>query len=270
MKSSFYPSADKTTQWWEKSFSRGYFTKIEKILLHTTETTGWPGYSAGAIAPTLTYNVATRQWRQHNYLDTSARALGDPDSTPVRENRDNIIQIEIVWYAAKIATLPDSAYEDLAAFIAYVRKEWAGPSLNYAAVGGPNDDVHMTSAEFDAFNGILGHANAPSPSTHWDPGKIDYARLVNFVRKLETPVVTPPPTDPNLVQGAPIANPNTWQIWNWDGIPAPASQASKNAFWSPSSYLKWGFETSVDTLEAVQRVEKKLDDLLAILKPPTV
>src|SRR3546814_7767011 len=47
-------------------------------LLHTTETTGWPGYKSGASAPTLTYHPRQRAWRQHNYLDTSARALVDP------------------------------------------------------------------------------------------------------------------------------------------------------------------------------------------------
>lgn len=193
-KSSFYPPADKTTQWWENDFERGYFTKIEKILLHMTQTTGWPSYKkvkAGDIAPNLTYDVKSRKWRQHNYLDTSSRALGDPDSTPVRENRDNVIQIEIIWFAENAESLPDTAYQDLAAFIAYVRKEWGGPSLNYTAVGGPNDDVHLSSAAYDAFNGILGHANAPKPSTHWDPGKMNYAKLVNYVKKLEAPVAVP-------------------------------------------------------------------------------
>lgn len=264
MKSSFYPPADKTTQWWEKDFSRGYFTRIEKILLHMTQTSSWPTYKGGSEAPTLTYDVKSRKWRQHNYLDTSARALGDPDSTPVRENRDNVIQIEIIWFAENATSLPDTAYQDLAAFIAYVRSEWAGPSLNYAKVGGPNDDVHMTSAEYDSFNGILGHANAPKPSTHWDPGKMDYAKLVAYVKKLETPVA---PTNPELVQAPPIPTPNTKQMWDWDGIPAPASQSERNAFWAPSSYLKWDFEQNADALEILRSVDKKMDEILRLLKP---
>src|SRR3546814_16415495 len=85
-----YPNANHTTQWWESAFARGTFSRIEKILLHTTETTGWPGYKAGASAPTLTYHPRQRAWRQHNYLDTSARALVDPTGRDVRTNRDNV------------------------------------------------------------------------------------------------------------------------------------------------------------------------------------
>ena len=234
MKSSFYPPADKTTQWWEKDFDRGYFTKIEKILLHTTETTSWPTYNKsgknGDSAPTLTYKVATREWRQHNYLDTSARALGDPTSTPVRENRDNVIQIEIIWYAKNAATLPDSAYVDLAAFIAYVREEWGGPPLNIANFVGSADapNAHMTSAEYDAFNGILGHQHAPSPSTHWDPGAINEKKLIDQVRILEGQKImaTLDPEDianitkaikaalPQAVRAYPLKNRVTGKSWS--------------------------------------------------------
>lgn len=270
MKSSFYPIADKTTQWWEKDFARGYFTRIDKILLHTTETTGWPSYNKagqdGDSAPTLTYNVATRKWRQHNYLDTSARALGDPTSTPVRENRDNVIQIEMIWYAGKIGDLPDTAYQDLAEFVAYVRKEWGGPSLNFAKAGATSStDVHMTNDQYDAFNGLLGHANAPKPSTHWDPGNFDYAKLASYVKKLEAaPVATVDQTK----QAADITSPTVKQIFAWDGIPAPASQQSAgNAYWAAGTYLKWGFEQTVTVLKRLDEVNIKLDKILELLQP---
>lgn len=276
MKSSFYPPADKTTQWWEKDFDRGYFVKIEKILLHTTETTGWPSYNKsgtpGDSAPTLTYNVATRKWRQHNYLDTSARALGDPTSTPVRENRDNVIQIEIIWYAKNAASLPDTAYQDLAAFIAYVRKEWDGPSLNIANFVGSADapNAHMSSAAYDAFNGILGHQHAPKPSTHWDPGAIDEKKLIDYVKKLEAVPVAPTPPNDQTKQAADITNPTVKQIWGWDGITSPSSvQLSQpgNEYWAPGSYLKWGFEQDLTILKRLDELTKKVDALTALLTP---
>lgn len=274
MKSSFYPKADRTTQWWEKDYTRGVFTKIEKILFHTTETTGWPSYSKGSIAPTLTYKPATREWRQHNFLDTSARALGDPASTPVRENRDNVIQIEIIWYAGQIGNLPDTAYRDLAEFVAYVRKEWGGPSLNFANVGGPNDDVHLTNAQYDAFNGLLGHANAPKPSTHWDPGKLDYSKIVKYVRELEkgpvVPTPTPPTTpsvNPNTVQARDIPNPSVKQILEWDGIQAPNAAADDpNKFWTLANYTRWGYKQGTQIIEQNKQIlenQKKMLDLLA-------
>lgn len=274
MKSSFYPPADKTTQWWEKDFDRGYFTRIDKILLHTTETVGWPSYNKsgtpGDSAPTLTYDVKSRKWRQHNYLDTSARALGDPTSTPVRENRDNVIQIEIIWYASKIGELPDTAYQDLAAFVAYVRKEWGGPNLTTAKFVGQSTagSVHMTSTGYNEFNGILGHQHAPSPSTHWDPGAFNAAKLVDYVKKLEAVPVTPP-VDPTK-QAADIANPSVKQIWSWDGIVSPSSvQESQpgNEYWAPGSYLKWGFEQDLTILKRIADLNTKVDKILELLQP---
>lgn len=271
MKSSFYPPADRTTQWWEKKFDRGYFTKIEKILLHTTETSSWPDYDGGAKAPTLTYYVKTRKWRQHNYLDTSARALGDPASTPVRENRDNVIQIEIIWYAAKAKDLPDTAYRDLAAFIAYVREEWGGPNLVTAAFVGNSaaGGAHMTSAQYDAFNGILGHQHAPSPSTHWDPGAINGALLLKYVRELENkaPVVTPPPTPATPVDPlkpkppAGIPNPNTYQIYYHDALYSPywgTEKGKANPFWTMSSYFSEIYRQN----ETIIEQNKQIIDLL--------
>ena len=209
-----YPKADRATQWWESKFDRGTFTGIEKILLHTTETTGWPGYLSGAQAPTLTYHPRLRQWRQHNYLDRSARALVDPTGTTVRENRDNVIQIEIIAYAdeAKAATvgglkvtdLTDAQLGDLADFIKFIRSEWGGPPLvaptflPYPSSYG-NSKVRMSGPTYDAYRGILGHMHA-SGNSHGDPGAIDVARIL----ELATPPKPPKPPTPH---GAPRAPP---------------------------------------------------------------
>lgn len=205
-KARIYPKADAKTQWWEGSFARGTFTSIEKILLHTTETTGWPGYSSGALAPTLTYNCKSRAWRQHNYLNTSARALADPSATVVRENRDNVIQIEIIAYAdeamaekvggLKSSALSDANLKDLAEFIVWVRREWGGPPL-ISTKFAPYPDSYGANAyrlsgpAFDAFKGILGHSNVPAGDTwgnrHGDPGKLNIDRIMSLAKSLETP-----------------------------------------------------------------------------------
>src|SRR4051812_25774212 len=96
----YYPPVNRSIQWWEDDFDRGTMSVIDKVLLHTTETgKTWPGYKSGANAPNLTYNPwepAGKRWRQHNRLNTSARALQDPSGTAVRENRDGVVQVEIV------------------------------------------------------------------------------------------------------------------------------------------------------------------------------
>jgi hypothetical protein len=286
MKARIYPKADATSQWWESKFDRGTFTEIEKILLHTTETIGWPGYVSGASAPTLTYNAKTRQWRQHNYINTSARALVDPAGTPVRENRDDVIQIEIIAYSDEkigasvggvlVSKLTDDNYRDLADFYAWVRKEWGGPPLvaakfiSYPASYGAST-VRMSSDAYNAFRGLCGHMHA-SGNAHGDPSAINAAKIIQYVKEKETPV-TPPATPPadQGTQAPTIENPDTRQIWGWDGIVAPAAQvAAGNKFWAPGSYLKWTFEQGTDTLELLRSVDKKLTEVLTLLKtPPT-
>lgn len=186
-----YPKANTTAQWYETLFSRGTFTRIEKVLLHTTETTGWPGYKSGASAPTLTYHCRRREWRQHNYLDRSARALVDPDSTPVRENRDNVIQIEIIAYAdepkgrsvggLEVSKLTDDNLRDLGEFIGWVHQQWGLPLVAAKFIAYPgsygNSSVRMSSSTYDAFRGVLGHQHA-SGNSHGDPGALNVARIM--------------------------------------------------------------------------------------------
>ena len=240
-----YPKANTTAQWWETAFDRGTFSRIEKILLHTTETTSWPGYKSGASAPTLTYHPRRREWRQHNYLDTSARALVDPTSTAVRENRDGVIQIEIIAYSdgdlaetvngLKVTQLTADHYRDLAEFIAFVRREWGGPPLVFP----PRSDPRMTGPEYDAFKGILDHSDA-SGNTHWDAGAFDFPRLINTVKAIEAPAPTPAPApvpEEDELMAVTVKNPLTGAQWSIE-----------DALWSIWTY---SYQASVDAAAAL-------------------
>lgn len=200
-----YPKANTTAQWWETAYARSTFTRIDKVLLHTTETTGWPGYKLGASAPTLTYHPRRREWRQHNYLDRSARALVDPTSTPVRENRDNVIQIEIIAYADEakgrsvgglpVSQLTDAMLEDLGDFIGWTHATWGLPLVAARFIPYPgsygNSAVRMSSATYDAFRGVLGHQHA-SGNAHGDPGALNVPRIMAHAKAYGT--TAPPPT----------------------------------------------------------------------------
>lgn len=201
-----YPPASTTAQWFEPLFSRATFSVIDKLLLHTTETSNWPGYDSGAKAPTLTYNPwvpAGQRWRQHNWLNTSARALQDPTSTPVRENRDSVVQVEIIAYCNPatpaykqygVDKLPDHFYEDMGAFLAFLHTEWEVPLVHAPmATYPPPDSIRFTSSQYDAFKGVLGHQNA-SGNTHGDPGLTNAQgdRIIAVARRLTT--ITPAPT----------------------------------------------------------------------------
>lgn len=206
-KSRIYPPASRTAQWWETKYSRGTFTGIDKLLLHTTETSGWPAYGGGASAPTLTYNPWVRQWRQHNYLNTSARALQDPSSTAVRENRDNVVQVEIIAYCdpklyAKyghgVNALPATFYEDMGAFLAFLNKEWGTPIVRAPEwdTFPPSNSIRMSSAKYDAFRGVLGHQHA-SGNSHGDPGLTNAQadRILAVAKRLTKTTTTDVPGD---------------------------------------------------------------------------
>ena len=190
----YYPPADRTSQW----FGSGNSTMpgITKLLWHTTETAGgWPGYGGGGSAPTLTYEPWQHKWRQHFPLNGSARALRDPSGTVVRENRDNIVQVEISCYCDPglynryghaVTDLDDQAYQDLADFSKFMRDQWGVPLTRRDLSFPPypeslSNGLRMSGPQFDAYTGHLGHMHA-SGNTHGDPGNLDVDRILRLAR----------------------------------------------------------------------------------------
>ncbi len=191
----YYPPADRTAQWYAGNFPGTLMPRIEKVLWHTTEGSNWPSYERdgvkGAVAPQLTYHARAHVWHQHFPLNRSGRALQDPNGTPVRENRDNVVQVEIIAsadrvYARKhgllyIAELDERAIDDLGNFAGFMLREWGVPLVAAQMLPYPesygNSPVRMTSAEYDAFRGHLGHQNA-SGNSHGDPGDMPLAEVL--------------------------------------------------------------------------------------------
>lgn len=174
----WYAPADRTSQ--PRPAGGGTFDHVEKLVLHTTETRGWPGYPS--FAPHLTYDPWRKLWRQHMPLTRSASTLADSSSTKVRENRDNAIQVEIVAYCdtklnkpgSGIDYLDDEAVRELARFAAFLHR-YGGLKLELAPGWLPypksygNTRNRMSGPTYDAFQGILGHEHVSS-NDHGDPG----------------------------------------------------------------------------------------------------
>ncbi len=168
----FYPPADRQTQWFGSTYPGSPLGPVVgKIVLHTTETGTWPGYAGGASAPNLTYDPQSHRWRQHFRLDRSARALRDPSSTLVRENRV-CVQVECICtcdaaFARKygylhVTQLDDRALRDLGAFIRFMHDHWGTP-LTAATIWLPypssygDTTARMSGPTYDAYRGVLGH-----------------------------------------------------------------------------------------------------------------
>ena len=63
-------------EWLGNGKSGGSYTSGPfRVVLHTTETAGLPGYRLGRSAPHLTYIPKDRRWVQHTVFTTSAREL---------------------------------------------------------------------------------------------------------------------------------------------------------------------------------------------------
>jgi hypothetical protein len=192
MSAIYYPPADRTAQWFADEYPGVDMGGVEKVLLHTTEGGNWPSYDGGAKAPQLTYHATAHRWHQHFPLNRSARALQDPTGTPVRENRDRVVQVEIIAsadraYARKhgllyVEELDEQAIDDLGTFVGWMHREFGVPLVK-AALWLPypksygNSDARMTSAEYDAFRGVLGHQHA-SGNSHGDPGAIPINQIM--------------------------------------------------------------------------------------------
>ena len=194
-RSTRYPGADLTRFFGHGGYSGIDQTRLEKIVLHSTETSakwGCPGYAGGGNAPTFTINPwpGYRKIWQHFDTNESARALLNPSSTPVSENRDGVCQIEIIGYSdartAKtygfdLRNLTDDDYAYIGRLVGWIAREWDVPLVtpdlwpSYPASYG-NSPARMTSREYDAFTGVLGHLHV-SGNSHGDP-TIDPAKVI--------------------------------------------------------------------------------------------
>ncbi len=210
-----YPKADYKRQWFGDMFTTTAMGGVEKVLLHTTEGAGWPGYRDGSVAPNLTYWPAKRLWRQHFPLARSSRALCDSAATSVRENRDRVCQVEIIAICdpklaprvrtgTYVADITAEAIADLGDFLAFMHEHYRVPILAapkwlpYPKSAG-NSPVRMNGRQYDAFRGVLGHQHA-SGNAHGDPGVLDIPGIIRAAAKRAAAVTAsvPPPPIPVL------------------------------------------------------------------------
>ncbi len=194
----FYPPADLKREWYGDKYPGTVQPRIEKVLLHTTEGGSWPPYRDGAVAPNLTYNPVTRRWRQHFALNRSARALCDSPSTAVRENRDGVVQVEIICTCDPVLArknknllyvedITDDALADIGEFLAFMHEHYFVPLLaapkwlpfptSYGQTG-----VRLTGRQFDVWRGVLGHQHA-SGNVHGDPGRLDVPAIMRYATR---------------------------------------------------------------------------------------
>lgn len=213
MKAPLYPSANRTARYWPNG--GGILqSSLDKLVLHSTETTGLPSYSNGGTAPDLTidpWGETLKVWQHFRSVAMSAKALRDTGG--FAENRDHVAQVEIIGYSDPrqvssgkyLPTAPDEVLRRIAEVTAWFHVEWGIPLAKptqpwpyYPNSYGKNNGARMSTAQFDAYSGILGHLHVPD-SVHGDPS-LDIDKVLAFARELlNTPQE---PTLPILHPGA--------------------------------------------------------------------
>lgn len=187
----YYPAASLSQPFDPGAFRMG---SVNKVLLHSTETQSWPAYGGAGGNPTLTYNPWTHEWRQH--IPLTARATALMNAGDYQTNRANVVQIEIVGYADPdtarkyghaITAVDDAALKDLGEFVAWMHAHY-GVRIDsttiwkpYPASYGTNNGVRLSTAQFDAYRGVLGHQHAPG-NYHGDPGGLNVAKIITYAQ----------------------------------------------------------------------------------------
>ena len=213
-----YPKADAEVQWFGGVFG-GSTIDPNVVVLHTTETTDWPGYNnagtPGDAAPHYTakpdMKACTSAWRQHFSETISARALRN-EAGGVETNTLNCVQVELIgtcdsakaktWKVGGVTLTagvdyiywPDApawALRDLADFVRSIHDRrgivYETPALwlPYPASYG-DSKARMTGKQWLNFYGFCGHQHVPENS-HGDPGDLDMAAVFKLAGAASTP-----------------------------------------------------------------------------------
>lgn len=168
------------------------YRTVDKLVLHTTEGGTIEGaigaYKASNSWPHFTVDPLQRRMCQHIAMDRSAMALYNGPQ-PMETNRGGVVQVEIVGFARNTHTYSDSWYQWLAEHVvrpicermAIPRRctKFYGEGDGYV-LATPSWIGRMQDAEFNAYKGICGHQNVGDGNDHWDPGKLNEAKLLAY------------------------------------------------------------------------------------------
>jgi hypothetical protein len=206
-----YPKADHSKQWYASKYPGDIMALTAPVVvLHTTEGVSWPDYSGGSIAPTLTYNPGTREWRQHFPVDMSARALKNAGGG-VDTNTQGAVQIELVgtcdpshkgksgWYFWPEAH--DQHLQDVADFLKWFKEYYpidykAANFVAYPGSYGLKAKQRFSNSQWLNFCGVCGHQHVPE-NEHGDPGDFPIEKVMKMWKS--APPAPPKPPAPKPV-----------------------------------------------------------------------
>lgn len=267
---------DRQNPWAERSDPKG--------VLHTTETSGWPGYGNWSVMPHATVmptrNVGV-EVHQHVSFDQAAFALRNLPGG-AQTNRDYAFQFELIgtcekggpgyyWPGADDAVLRDlfeKVIEPLSdAFGIPLRAQpfQAYPS-SYGGRSGSNN-VRLSPAAWDTYSGWLGHQHVPE-NAHGDPGAFPWERMMEVAVALS-------PEDLNKIEAR--LNRQLVVVEQVPNLPVHEDDPKRDPF-TFAGVLAYGDRKADETLELVRELtglpaafaelKAAFDALSAKLDPP--
>lgn len=156
-----------------------------KICLHTTEGPSLAGAERAFALYPPHIGVDPKTGARHQYLPIDRCSFSLKGS----ENDDEfVVQVEIVGFAASppSGTQCDWLGQQVVGPIARAigcplvaaPQGFHGAGEGFVVASASSPIRFKSEGALRAFSGVMGHQHAPSPDTHWDPGKIDVARIL--------------------------------------------------------------------------------------------
>jgi hypothetical protein len=179
-----------------------------KGVLHTTEGMSFAAalgaYRDNNSWPHVTVDPVNRRRWQHVALDRPARALRNTGTGGQTNREGRVYQVEILGFAGRTHTWSDSELEWLGKWVVGPMSRATGIPLT-SSVRFYGEDAGFTLAsttapqrlsarDWDTYTGWLGHQHVPE-NTHWDPGALNVARILDAARGGTTPTPAPQAND---------------------------------------------------------------------------
>lgn len=193
-------------------------------ILHTTEGS-WDGsiaaFEKNNSWPHEMYDPATNRRAQFIPFQQTAKALRNMSGGVETNRREtdglpgpDVIQVEIVAFAGRIESYPETWKLNLALYIIDLSRRSGVPlefphEFHGGEAYGLDSPYRATPEQWNSARGWVGHQHVPE-NTHWDPGNIDWLPpLVHFLTNL-----TGDPAD--MEPSTKLTNQNTANdTWIW-------------------------------------------------------
>ena len=168
-----------------------------KLILHTTETVGFPSFGGGDTAPHYVYAPTTRLWtKMAEFWDGR---VGTLKGHSTNHANDDAFQVEILGYSDSrydpwVGDFTDDNYQDLADFYAWAMTEYpidrdVTPTPNGGWLYGVSAATRGTGSQYNEFSGLSCHGWVYGNS-HWDTGVLDLQRIHDLALQEEPDMPT--------------------------------------------------------------------------------